>query len=157
MGNGVSYLPRVEPNEQRFQVADNVSWTVGKHIIKFGVDIAHTEDYTYFLSPAYGSYTYQTVTQFALDFSGNTTGMKNWQSYSQAFGNPVVDAAIRDYGFYSQDQFLITPKLTLNYGVRYEYSQLPQPTIDESGLSADRPHPIRPSQFRATPGTRLQP
>ena len=127
LGNGVSYLPRVEPNEQRFQVADNVSWTVGRHIIKFGVDIARTEDYTYFLSPMYGSYTYQTVTQFAMDYTGNTTGMKNWQSYSQAFGNPVVDAAIRDYGFYAQDQFLITPKLTLNYGLRYEYSQLPQP------------------------------
>ncbi len=129
LGNGVSYLPRVEPNEQRFQVADNISWTTGKHIVKFGVDIANTEDYTYYLSPAYGAYTYQTVSQFALDFSGNTTGAKNWQSYSQAFGNPVVDATIRDYGVYLQDQFLVTPKLTVTYGVRYEYSQLPQPQI----------------------------
>ncbi len=129
LGAGVSYLPRVEPNEQRFQIADNASWTVGRHIFKFGVDIANTRDYTYFLSPAYGFYTYQTVTQFALDFSGNTSGAKDWQSYSQAFGNPVVNAAIRDYGFYAQDQFLVTPKLTVNYGLRYEYSQLPQPTI----------------------------
>jgi len=128
LGNGVSYLPRVEPDEQRFQVADNASWTVGKHIFKVGFDIANTRDYTDYLSPAYGSYTYQTVTQFALDFSGPTSG-KNWQSFSQAFGNPVVDATIRDYGFYAQDQFLIMPKLVLNYGVRYEYSQLPQPTV----------------------------
>ncbi|HUK17136.1 MAG TPA: TonB-dependent receptor [Bryobacteraceae bacterium] len=129
LGNGVSYLPRVEPNEQRFQVVDGASWTKGKHIVKFGFDIANTEDYTYYLSPAYGAYTYQTVTQFALDFSGNTTGAKNWQSYSQAFGNPVVDATIRDYAFYVQDQFLVTPKLTVNYGLRYEYAQLPQPAI----------------------------
>ena len=129
LGAGVSYLPRVEPNEQRFQFADTVSWTAGKHIVKFGYDIANTRDYTYFLSPAYGFYTYQTVTNFALDFSGNTKGARNWQSYSQAFGNPVVDATIRDYGFYAQDQYLITPKLTVNYGVRYEYAQLPQPKI----------------------------
>jgi hypothetical protein len=129
LGAGVSYLPRVEPNEQRFQFADNISWTTGKHILKFGWDIANTQDYTYYLSPAYGFYTYQTVTQFAQDFSGNTTGAKNWQSYSQAFGNPVVDATIRDYGFYAQDQYLITPKLTVNYGVRYERAQLPQPKI----------------------------
>ena len=129
LGNGVTYLPRVEPNEQRFQVVDSASWITGKHIVKFGVDIAHTSDYTYFLNPAYGAYTYQTVTQFALDFSGNSTGAKNWLSYSQAFGNPVVDAAIRDYGFYIQDQYLITPKLTVNYGARYEYAQLPQPKI----------------------------
>lgn len=129
LGNGASYLPRVEPNEQRFEVADNASWTKGKHIVKFGVDIANTQDYTYYLSPAYGSYTYQTVTQFAEDYSGNTAGAKNWQSYSQAFGNPVVNATIRDYGFYVQDQFLVTPKLTVNYGLRYDYAQLPQPTV----------------------------
>jgi TonB dependent receptor-like, beta-barrel len=129
LGAGVSYLPRVQPNEQRFQFADNASWTKGRHIFKFGYDIANTSDYTYFLSPAYGFYTYQTVTKFALDFSGNTAGAKNWQAYSQAFGNPVVDATIRDYGFYAQDQFLITPKLTLTYGARYEYTQLPQPKI----------------------------
>jgi hypothetical protein len=129
LGNGVSYLPRVEPNEQRFQVVDNASWSKGKHIVKFGFDIANTADYTYFLSPAYGAYTYQSVTQFALDFTANTTGAKNWQSYSQAFGNPVVNATIRDYGFYAEDQYLITPKLTVNYGARYERAQLPQPKI----------------------------
>lgn len=129
LGNGVSYLPRVEPNETRFQIADNVTWTSGRHIGKLGVDLANTSDYTYYLSPAYGLYTYQTVTQFAMDFSGNTAGAKNWQSFSQAYGKPVVDAAIRDYAIYAQDQFLLTPKLTLDYGLRYEYSHLPQPKI----------------------------
>jgi Carboxypeptidase regulatory-like domain/TonB dependent receptor len=129
LGAGGSYLPRVEPNEQRFQYVDNASWTIGKHIFKFGADIASTADYTYFLSNAFGTYTYQTVTNFALDFSGNTTGAKNWQSYTQTLGKPVVDATIRDYGFYAQDQFLLTPKLTITYGVRYEYAQLPQPTV----------------------------
>ena len=128
MGAGVGYLPRVEPNEQSLQF-DNASWATGKHILKFGYDIANTRDDTYFLSPAYGFYTYQTVTQFAQDFSGNAAGGKNWRSYAQAFGNPVVVATIRDYGFYAQDQFLITPKLTVNYGVRYEYAHLPQPKI----------------------------
>jgi hypothetical protein len=129
LGAGANYLPRVEPNEQRFQYADNASWTLGKHILKFGVDIANTADYTYFINNLYGFYTYQTVTDFARDFSGNTAGAKNWQSYAQTIGNPVVDATIRDYGIYFQDQFLLTPKLTVNYGVRYEYAQLPQPSV----------------------------
>ena len=129
LGAGASYLPRVQPNEQRFQFADNASWTLGKHIFKFGVDIAHTEDYSYSINNAHGAYTYSTVTNFALDFSGNITGDKHWQSYAQAFGNPVVDATIRDYGFYAQDQFRITPRITLNYGARYEYGALPQPKI----------------------------
>lgn len=123
-----NYLPRVQPNEQRFEYADNASWTKGKHIFKFGVDIASTNDYTYFLGNSQGTYAYATVADFAQDFSGNLTGQKHWQTYTQSFGNPVVNAAIRDYGLYAQDQFLISPKLSVNYGVRYEYAQLPQPT-----------------------------
>jgi hypothetical protein len=123
------YIPRVEPNEQRFQFADSASWTKGAHTIKFGADIATTEDYSYFIQYADGYYTYQTVTPFAQDYSGNTTGVKNWQSYEQAIGNPVVDTRINDYGFYLQDQWRITPKLTFNYGARYEYEQIPQPKV----------------------------
>jgi hypothetical protein len=129
LGAGASYLPRVQPNEQRFQFADNASWAFGKHSFKFGVDIAGTVDYSYFISNAYGAYNYSTVTNFAQDFSGNTTGAKHWQTYSQTFGNPVSDATIHDYGFYAQDQFRIAPQLTLNYGLRYEYAALPQPKI----------------------------
>jgi outer membrane receptor protein involved in Fe transport len=124
-----SYLPRVEPNENRAEFADNATWTKGRHTFKFGVDIANTNDNTYYISNAFGSYTYQTATKFALDYSGNTTGAQNWQSYVQTFGNPVVNATIREYGFYAQDQWRATNKLTLTLGARYEYSQAPQPPI----------------------------
>ena len=129
LGAGASYLPRLSPNEQRFQFADNLSWVAGRHALKFGVDIASTQDYTYYISNAFGSYSYGSAAAFALDFSGNTTGAKHWQSYSQTFGNPITDSTIRDHAFYAQDQFRVTPKLTLNYGLRYEYAALPQPTI----------------------------
>jgi len=124
-----SYLPRVEPSERRLQYQDNATWTKGKHTIKFGFDIADTEDYVYFISPAFGSYTYQTVNAFALDYSGNTTGAKNWQKYSQAFGNPAVDYSIKDLGFYLQDQWRVTDRLSVQLGARYEYAVLPQPTL----------------------------
>jgi len=123
----VYYLPRVEPNEYRYSFADNASWTRGKHIVKFGADIASTRDYSYFIQYANGYYTYQTVTNFALDYSGNTSGAKHWQTYEQAIGNPTVNTTIGDYDFYLQDQWRVTPKLTVNYGARYEYSHIPQP------------------------------
>ncbi|HWR50727.1 MAG TPA: TonB-dependent receptor, partial [Bryobacteraceae bacterium] len=77
----------------------------------------------------WGTYSYSTFDAFALDFSGNTAGAKNWTTFSQGAGNPIVDTTIRDYNFYAQDQFRITPALTVNYGVRYEYADLPQPEI----------------------------
>ena len=129
LGAGANYLPRVNPNEQRFQFADNVSWTVGRHAMKFGVDISNSHDFIYNMSNQFGSYTYGNVTAFAQDFSGNDGVSKRWQSYNQGFGTPTVDFAIQDHGVYAQDQFRITPKLTLNFGARYEYAALPQPTI----------------------------
>ncbi len=123
-----NYLPRIEPSERRFQFQDSATWAIGKHTIKFGADIANTEDYVFYISNLFGSYSYQTVNAFALDYSGDTTGAKDWQSYTQAFGNPAVDYSINDYGFYLQDQWRATDRLTVNAGLRYDYAQMPQPT-----------------------------
>lgn len=128
LGVATSY-PRLNPSETRYEIADNLSWSKGSHTMKFGFDIAHTEDYVNQLSNQYGSYNYSTLNQFALDFSGNSTGAKNWNTYSQTFGNPIVDTNLVNYGFYAQDQWRLTPRLLFNYGVRYEFSTIPQPKI----------------------------
>src|SRR5581483_10210799 len=121
-------LPRVQPREQRFQFADDTSWVKGRHVIKAGFDIATVEDYSYFIQNVNGNYSYQSVTNFALDYSGNTAGAKNWQSYSQTFGNPAVDESINSYGFYLEDQWRPFRKFTATIGARYDYDQLPQPS-----------------------------
>lgn len=121
--------PRLNPSETRFQYADNLSWTRGAHTMKFGVDIAHTEDYQNQLMTRYGSYNYSSLNLFAADFSGNTTGAKNWNTYSQRFGNPIVDTNLVTFGAYAQDQWRVSSRLLVNYGVRYDYTKIPQPTI----------------------------
>jgi outer membrane receptor protein involved in Fe transport len=128
LGIATSY-PRLNPSETRFEFADNLNWTKGRHTLKFGLDIAHTEDFVNQLSNQFGSFSYSTLNQFALDFSGNTTGAKNWNTYSQTFGNPQVDTNLVNYGFYAQDQWRINSRLLFNYGVRYEFSTIPQPKI----------------------------
>lgn len=129
-----NYLPRIEPSETRNEFADDVSWTRGRHIFKFGVDFATTSDYSYFIQNTHGSYSYSNLTNFALDFSGNTTGAKNWTTFSQTFGNPVTNTRINDYDFYAEDQWRVTDKLTANVGLRYEYSQIPQPPACNSAV-----------------------
>ena len=128
LGLANSY-PRLNPSETRFEYADNLSWTNGAHTMKFGVDISHIEDYQDQLINRYGSYNYSSLNNFALDFSGNIAGLKNWNTYSQAFGNPIVDTNLKTYGFYGQDQFRITSNLMLNFGVRYDYTSIPQPSL----------------------------
>jgi hypothetical protein len=124
-----TYLPRVEPLETRNEVADDATWTKGTHTIKFGFNYVNTEDDVTYLSNRYGSYTYQTVTQFAEDYSGNLTGTKYWQTFTQTFGNPNVDYTIREIGAYLQDQWRASQKLTVTFGLRYEHSFAPTPPI----------------------------
>ena len=61
----------------------------------------------------------------------------------------AVDYRISDYGFYLQDQWRVTDRLTAMYGARYEYAQLPQPTVCNHGLSRHLP-----CAFAATPTSR---
>ena len=142
---GVSYLgdptsyPRLNPSEQRFEGAENMSISAGAHTFKIGLDIAHTEDYQNQLINQNGSYSYSNTgsganlvtafTNFALDYSGNTTGAKHYSSYSQAFGNPIVDTNLVDYGVYMQDQWRVSRKFQVNLGVRYDFADIPQPTV----------------------------
>jgi len=126
---GYNLLPRINPSENRFQYADTLSWVKGAHTFKFGVDISRTEDFSNSLTNRFGSYTYANVTAFAEDFTSPAAGPSHYSSYVQAFGNPIVDTTITDLGFFVTDTWKITSKLTANYGLRYEYSVLPQPTI----------------------------
>jgi outer membrane receptor protein involved in Fe transport len=121
--------PRLNPSETRFSFADNLSWTIGAHTMKFGIDIAHTEDFQRQLIRQFGAYSYSSLNAFALDFSGNTSGVKNWTTYSQRFGNPQVDTNLVTYGFYGQDQYRFNSRLLLSLGLRYDYSAIPQPTV----------------------------
>ena len=131
LGVAANY-PRLNPSETRYSFSDNLSWTKGAHTTKFGIDIAHTEDFQRQLINQFGTYSYSSLDAFALDFSGNTTGAKNWNNYSQRFGNPVVDTNLITYGFYGQDQYRVNSRLILNFGLRYDYSAIPQPTIVNS-------------------------
>ena len=129
-----SGYPRLNPSEQRFSIIDNYAWVKGSHSLKFGFDFSHVEDYVNRLANRYGTYSYGTISAFAQDFTGNTTGLRNYQAYSQAIGQPVIDVNMAEVSFYVQDQWKINPRLVVNYGVRYEWSGIPQPTQPNPNL-----------------------
>ncbi|MBV8550697.1 MAG: TonB-dependent receptor [Acidobacteriaceae bacterium] len=126
LGYATSY-PRLLPSELHFQGSDTFSYTAGKHSLKFGYDYEHVEDYVYSIPNVDGTYSYNSLTAFAEDFSGNS-GAKNWSRFSQTFGNPNIDLNFNEFGLFAQDEWHITPKLTISPGLRYEKTFLPEPT-----------------------------
>ena len=70
------------------------------------------------------------LTNFAKDFTGNTlTAAKSYTTFTQTFGNPIQDIRTTDLNLYAQDTWKLFERVTLNYGLRYEKSWLPQPSI----------------------------
>jgi hypothetical protein len=122
------YLDRIAyPDERRNQVADTVNWSKGKHAIKFGEDFNHVNDLSNNLQYQKGSFDYPTIYTYLTDYYSLLAGTPkaSYSSYTQGYGPLIWDFSTNDYAFFAQDDWRITPKLSLSLGVRYEYEQLP--------------------------------
>jgi len=138
-----NFLPRPAfPDEKRFQWVDNLSIVRGSHSFKVGVDINYVRDLQINLFNGGGVYSYASLNAIASDCPPGAAGCvplagarRRYSSYTQAFdlrgftGDKAgrVFFTTTDYNFFAQDTYKVHPHLTLNYGVRYEYQDLPQP------------------------------
>jgi hypothetical protein len=146
LGTATDY-PRTNPLENRYEFADTLTWTKGKHTTKYGFTFMPTEEYTNLLFNRTGTYSYPSFSALAAELTGNSTGTQLWTSFSQTIGNPVVDFTIKDSAFFVQDQYKVTARLTVNLGVRYDYSALPQPTVTNPDYPATGRIPTFKGEF----------
>jgi hypothetical protein len=106
--------------ENVYQLADTLSWTHGKHSVKFGVDFRRQQR----------NFFQQTAPSGELGFSGNYTGngladvlLGIPQSTLQDHLFGIVDPTrYWDLSEFIQDDIRLRPNLTLNVGLRYELS-----------------------------------
>ena len=121
-----NFLDRIAyPDERKFQVVNNYSILAGKHNFKFGGELQR--NYHLLNNPAnFGAtYNYQNALTYGRDLG--TGGARNYNTYTQSFGLAGVNFTIYDWAGFLQDQWKVTRRLTINYGVRYDFQQLPQP------------------------------
>jgi hypothetical protein len=130
------------PDERRVQIVDNYTILAGPHALKFGFDFNRPQDALNITGGFQGSYSYTNALTFGRDLLNPAGG--TYSSYRQSFGLPGITFAVRNYAAFAQDQWKPRGDLTVSYGLRYDYEQLPNPVFPNPAipetmtLSADR-------------------
>ncbi len=133
------------PDERRVQFANSTTVIRGRHTLKFGGDFNHVSDLLDNLFQNAGAYSYSNIVEFLSDFAN--PALKRYSSFNQGFGPTAFKFATNDYNFFFQDDLRLTPRLTLNFGLRYELQSLPDPQIPNSLESRTSQFPSDKNNF----------
>lgn len=123
--------------EDQFNFIDDFSYSLGRHQLRFGVDVDTIHVYSQ--DRLTDTYTFSgistsTLTVSALQVYLNTIkgvinpltkAPYNYTTFTQAFGTNIAEHRTIPLNFYAQDHFQVNPKLSLNYGLRWEYRIFP--------------------------------
>ena len=102
----------------QYQVLEQLNWIRGRHSFKLGAEYRWYTGGSNFLQNSRGIYYYSNISNLLLD-----QVPANDQLQGIGSGYVVMNAA--NIAGFMQDDFKLTPRLTVNAGLRYEYFALP--------------------------------
>jgi hypothetical protein len=101
---------RVDTN---WQALDNFSWKIGKHDIKFGYEYRRTSIAQFLGTNFRGTLKFASLASF-LNGTVDSSG-------SESLGNSNRNTYQNNHGLYIQDSFRWTSRLTVNFGLRWDF------------------------------------
>jgi len=112
----------IAPLEITNQMQDNLTWTNGDHVVKVGFGFNHLADTR--RSNKFVRYTFSSIANYV----DAKTGVNPfaYTRFDQVFGDTNIKFNSTFYNFFVQDDWKITRKLKLNYGVRYDLYNIPK-------------------------------
>lgn len=110
------------------EVVNNLSHQARAHALRVGMDFLYNDCAITFPRSVRGSYAFSSLANFL-------SGVYNNQGFTQTFGNTVVPQSNPNIGFYAQDEWKISPRLTLNAGLRYDLQLLETINTDRNNFS----------------------
>ena len=121
LGTNASRPYGASPNPV-FDFNDSISYLRGKHAFRFGGEFSHIEADSFSYAAGRGRIDFSGGNQF----NGTSTGLEDFFAGLPAkaqllTGNATVKTTWMNYAAYVQDDWSLTPRLTLNLGLRYSY------------------------------------
>ncbi|MDQ2842072.1 MAG: carboxypeptidase regulatory-like domain-containing protein [Acidobacteriota bacterium] len=107
-----------DTREYQWEFNDRVNWVVGRNTIDFGVDFNYDQIKDFAYGNFRGTFGFPNPTDFALG---------HYSFFSQNGGTPTFQFSAPYLGFYADDKFQATSKLTLDFGLREDFQIFPQP------------------------------
>lgn len=115
-----------------FQYTDTARYTRGAHSFSFGADIQHSQINAAVGSRKHGTQNIANLRNFLLGIVGNFQGLLPGTGTMRGFRQNQV-------GFFFQDDWKMTPRLTVNLGLRWEFVTIP---TEVAGRIANIPNPL---------------
>ncbi|MEO8659159.1 MAG: TonB-dependent receptor [Bryobacteraceae bacterium] len=100
---------------KNYQFKDALSWIRGKHSLKFGYELLHLQFRQVFIGSPSFSFTGSRSGDPTADFM-----LGAYDNVNLNFGIRDTDASTAAHSFFFQDEWRVSPRLTLTLGVRYE-------------------------------------
>jgi outer membrane receptor protein involved in Fe transport len=133
-------------NSRTYQFVDNLTWVKGKHTFKFGGDIRKLFDDATTNNWPFGSLTFSSTI-------ANNAAAAYMLGYPRTVltpeGVPVTASREWRYAFYGQDDWKVTSRLTLNFGLRYDLFGVPK---DVNAVTRTLDFSQNPPQLTPAPG-----
>ncbi|MBS1796569.1 MAG: TonB-dependent receptor [Acidobacteria bacterium] len=137
-----NFLPTTQ-FDKRFQFADSLTVIHGNHSLKFGGEFSNLYANQTFGFNQTGVYTFSGLTATggildAISTVQTTTYRGRFDTttarYNQQIGNLAAAYTVRELSMFAQDAWRITPKLTFNYGLRFEKQFNPTAEANNSAV-----------------------
>lgn len=115
----------ISPIETMNQFQNNLTWNKGNHSMKFGGGFNMIYDYR--RNDVNAQYTFGSVDAYLAAIAPGATDAqrRNYTTYSQTLGDPVLEYNSVFYNLFAQDDWKVTPRLKINYGIRYDLYDIP--------------------------------
>lgn len=123
----------INPLERTTQIQDNLTLTRRAHVFKIGGGFILID--TFKRLPISSIYTFPTIDAYTAARSGSDP--RRYTSYNETFGSSEVSYQSLYWNFFAQDDWKLSRRLKINFGLRYDLYLIPK---------ADRDAPLAFSQ-----------
>jgi hypothetical protein len=113
-----------------FSAQGDLVHTRGRHVLKAGAMAEHYQDNMVNPTFSLGIFTFADLSAFLGNRPSSFVGLTPEAQFDRYWRFTL-------FGFYAQDDFQVTPRLTLNAGLRYEFATLPEEKYNRDSALPD--------------------